>query len=462
MGNSSSRLEKLLEKEDVGDQKFFGLENFGNTCYCNSVIQCLFFCEPFRRNLRAYVEDDPAAFMGKEASLLSTLAMEYHQIALHKKRFGVYAPRKFVARLRRDNEIFRSFQHQDAHEFLNYLLNTCAEILQRESSEEQGRVNTPRATINTWIHDIFQGTLANETRCLTCETVSSREENFFDLSMEITQNTSLSTCLRNFAAMEQLRGTSKYYCETCCSLQEAQKRMRLVKTPQILALHLKRFKYIEELGRLVKLNYRVSFPLELKLYNTMDESIDADRLYRLFGIVVHVGSGLNHGHFISIVYSQGYWIIFDDENVDTITEDQLMNFFGSSQELFNVNGDEQGNTELGYILFYESVEEQSGTEHTKMAQSSAGHKPVSKTNSLNGNAVVNGSANRSSSTNAAAVSHTENDPANAADVKRDSVASNSSTGASKKSRLKKKTSRLGSLRSLTTPRGSASKQQDGG
>ena len=38
----------------------------------------------------------------------------------------------------------------------------------------------------------------NETRCLRCETVTSREEAFYDLSLEIEQNSSLTACLKNF------------------------------------------------------------------------------------------------------------------------------------------------------------------------------------------------------------------------------------------------------------------------
>lgn len=48
----------------------------------------------------------------------------------------------------------------------------------------------------TWVQDIFQGTLTNETRCLVCETVRSKDEEFLDLSVDIEQNTSLTHCLR--------------------------------------------------------------------------------------------------------------------------------------------------------------------------------------------------------------------------------------------------------------------------
>ena len=66
---------------------------------------------------------------------------------------------------------------------------------------------------------------------------------------------------------------SKYYCEECCSKQEATKRLRVKKLPQILALHLKRFKYMEHSNRYTKLSYRVVFPWELKLFNTVHQHI---------------------------------------------------------------------------------------------------------------------------------------------------------------------------------------------
>lgn len=139
------------------------------------------------------------------------------------------------------------------------------------------------------MQEIFQGTLTNETKCLCCETVRSKDEDFLDLSVDIEQNTSLTHCLRSecqftsccvprvvsplkcrvFSCHETLCSESKYYCEQCCSKQEATKRLRVKKLPQILALHLKRFKYVEQHNRFTKLTYRVVFPWELKLFNTV-------------------------------------------------------------------------------------------------------------------------------------------------------------------------------------------------
>lgn len=46
-------------------------------------------------------------------------------------------------------------------------------------------------------------------------------------------------------------------------------RMKIKKLPNILALHLKRFKYQEQLQKYIKLTYRVVFPFELRLFNTV-------------------------------------------------------------------------------------------------------------------------------------------------------------------------------------------------
>ncbi|XP_044105422.1 ubiquitin carboxyl-terminal hydrolase 12-like isoform X2 [Neovison vison] len=77
----------------------------------------------------------------------------------------------------------------------------------------------------TWVHEIFQGTLTNETRCLICETISSKDEDFLDLSVDVEQNTSITHCLRGFSNTETLCSEYKYYCEECRSKQEAHKRV---------------------------------------------------------------------------------------------------------------------------------------------------------------------------------------------------------------------------------------------
>ena len=66
-------------------------------------------------------------------------------------------------------------------------------------------------------------------------------------------------------------------------------RMKIKKLPNVLALHLKRFKYQEDVGKYIKLTYRVAFPFELRLFNTVDDAQNPDRLYELFAIVVHIG-----------------------------------------------------------------------------------------------------------------------------------------------------------------------------
>ncbi|KAK2970054.1 hypothetical protein RJ640_008915 [Escallonia rubra] len=345
----------------------------------------LYFCVPFREQLLEYYSSNKN-LADAEENLLTCLADLFMQISSQKKKTGVIAPKRFVQRLKKQNEIFRSYMHQipvpsivllldgavlsasggleDAHEFLNYLLNELVDILEKEShaaksdpetsSPSEKIANGPKNShpngtqkepLVTWVHKNFQGILTNETRCLRCETVTARDETFFDLSLDIEQNSSITSCLKNFSSTETLNAEDKFFCDKCCSLQEAQKRMKIKKPPHILVIHLKRFKYIEQLGRYKKLSYRVVFPLELKLSNTVE---DADAEYSLFAVVVHVGSGPNHGHYVSLVKSHNHWLFFDDENVEMIDESAVQTFFGSAQEY-------SSNTDHGYILFYERV-----------------------------------------------------------------------------------------------------------
>ena len=47
-----------------------------------------------------------------------------------------------------------------------------------------------------------------------------------------------------------------------------------------------------------------------------DDAMNPERLYDLVAVVIHCGSGPNRGHYISIVKSHGFWLLFDDDIVD--------------------------------------------------------------------------------------------------------------------------------------------------
>jgi len=369
----------------------------------------------------------------REETMLSALAELFVAISSQKKRTGSYPPKAFVARLRQEKEVFRSYMHQDAHEFLNFILNDIVETLQREAAEATRRraglpplsaaahrtavlgsandlvgleatagsaaaaaaaaaaapaaaaaaagagvpngghppgavpgapvvpgtgasvpAGLPAAPARTFVHDLFEGRLSNEVRCLRCETITERVETFLDLSVDIEQNSSLTSCLRSFSSTELMCQANKYFCDGCGSLQEAERRIRFKRLPRILSLHLKRFKYVqtprESVAKYKKLSYRVVFPLELRLCNTAADAEDGDRLYSLFAVVVHVGSGPNHGHYVSLIKSHGRWLLFDDDCVEVKDESELQTVFGSTSDELSV-----ASTEAGYILYYETV-----------------------------------------------------------------------------------------------------------
>lgn len=300
---------------------------------------------------------------GMSESLFTCLKDIFEALYVHESRVGVVSPYRFLEVLKKDNEMFRSAMHQDAHEFLNLLLNDVVENVEIHSKklEEEKNMNgaavkddfeqalaraMPKATTNTgWVHELFEGTLTSETKCLTCENVSQRDEAFLDLSVDLDEHTSVTSCLRKFSEEEMLCERNKFHCDNCGGLQEAEKRMKIKRLPKILALHLKRFKYTEDLQRLQKLFHRVVYPYHLRLFNTTDDAEDPDRLYELYAVVVHIGGGPYHGHYVSIIKTEDRgWLLFDDEMVEPVDKNYVQNFFGDRPGLA-----------CAYVLFYQET-----------------------------------------------------------------------------------------------------------
>jgi ubiquitin carboxyl-terminal hydrolase 9/13 len=314
---------------------------------------------------------ESASSYGMEESTFTALKDIFMALIANQSRTGVLSPQRFLEIFKRDNEMFRTSMHQDAHEFYGLVLNAVISNVEANAQrmkelappqDDSGLAQSMKTAVTSaatamglssgtrspgtgWVHEIFEGVLTSETKCLTCETASQRDETFLDLSIDLEQHSSVTSCLRKFSAEEMLCERNKFHCDNCGGLQEAEKRMKIKRLPKILALHLKRFKYTEDMTRLQKLFHRVVYPYHLRMFNTTDDAEDPDRLYELYAVVVHIGGNAYHGHYVSVIKTQDRgWLLFDDEMVEPVDKHYVRNFFGDKPGMA-----------CAYVLFYQET-----------------------------------------------------------------------------------------------------------
>ena len=92
MGQGTSRPDKEFFQELPENERYFGFENFGNTCYCNSVLQALYFSPPFRQRVLEYAAQLSSRSDAKE-SILTCLAELFAQVRLIMCVVRVYSSR---------------------------------------------------------------------------------------------------------------------------------------------------------------------------------------------------------------------------------------------------------------------------------------------------------------------------------------------------------------------------------
>lgn len=100
--------------------------------------------------------------------------------------------------------------------------------------------------------------------------------------------------------------------------------------------------------RNLKLFHRVVYPPTLRLFNTTDDVDDPDRMYELYAVVVHIGGGPYHGHYVTVVKNDetGNWMLIDDEAVEAVDDGFVGRFYGDRPGMASA-----------YVLFYQQVEQ---------------------------------------------------------------------------------------------------------
>ncbi|KAK9525870.1 hypothetical protein VZT92_016543 [Zoarces viviparus] len=267
---------------------------------------------------------------------------------------------------------FRGYAQQDAQEFLCELLDKVQHELE-STGKHTTTAGVPQKRlikqVLSVVNTIFHGQLLSQVTCLACDQRSNTVEPFWDLSLEFPEryhsnsresaahaSCHLTEMLAKFTETEALEGNI-YACEQCNSarrrssskpvlLTEAQKQLMVHKLPQVLRLHLKRFRWSGRNHR-EKIGVHVSFDqlLDVEPYCCREPKVvpcsgpsspsspgsatgsprPKHFLYDLSAVVMHHGKGFGSGHYTSYCYNTegGFWVHCNDSKLNVCSVEEV-------------------------------------------------------------------------------------------------------------------------------------------
>ncbi|CAG0889434.1 unnamed protein product [Darwinula stevensoni] len=179
-------------------------------------------------------------------------------------------------------------------------------------------------------------------RCLVCKSLSEKHDPFLDLSLDIPDRfvearpskgkeddspqpplCNLYDCLKNFTDVEELEDSELYHCNFCKDRQRSTKKFSIRRLPNVLCLHLKRFRWHAATQQRLKVNTPVQFPVfaldmsdfvQTGMHRTRHSRLGST-LYDLAAVIVHHGSGAGSGHYTAFAVNEGRWYHFNDRVV---------------------------------------------------------------------------------------------------------------------------------------------------
>ena len=318
--------DKLQQAVNFTSIPTYGLYNLGNTCYMNSILQCLSHTLPLRE---FYVSDEYKQFLNKRGDLSSDFKRVMVELWDSTSQLPVdpYVLRREV-KARTDR--FPDYTQHDAHGFMRFLLNELHEEINRASVEgrkspaDNETLGEACARHLTWedsrISELFGGMLRSEVCCSVCSDKSIVYIPFMDIALAIPKRhdrtaVSLSDCLAFLRRKETLNEEVRPYCNKCMDLTKSTKQLFVSSFPRYLVIQLKRFSYYPTRTKLTT-------PVKFTETWRLKDSSDKTHTYSLYGISCHLGD-LHGGHYVAYCCYKGIWRCFNDSMVSTVSWDHV-------------------------------------------------------------------------------------------------------------------------------------------
>ncbi|KAH7294343.1 hypothetical protein KP509_28G067600 [Ceratopteris richardii] len=326
-----------------------GLNNLGNTCFLNSVLQCLTYTPPLASYFQEGLHKTSCRVMG----FCAMCSLETHVKQALSSPGRVISPNHLVKNLRCISRSFHMGRQEDAHEYMRYLIEALQKCCPLDA-----HVSGPSSARKNFIQRIFAGQLQSQVKCSVCAHPSNTYDPFLDLSLDIVKADSLLKALARFTATDILDGDNKYFCGKCRRKVKAHKQFKIHDAPHVLTIQFKRFSSSGGFGGKIDKNVHFDRTLDLSPYvNGKEGKVK----YSLYGVLVHAGWSTHSGHYFCFVRtSADIWHRLDDSRVSQVSERSVLE-------------------QKAYILFYVREYEDQLSPNSRQHGSTAGKFDVSNT-----------------------------------------------------------------------------------
>lgn len=299
-----------IDYDSKAQTGYVGLNNQGATCYLNSLLQSYYTTRIFR-DLVNQIPTDPQSETKSKAVPLA-LQRIFYLLQLSNEPVGTM-------------ELTKSFGWDSTDAFTQHDIQELNRVLM-----DKLEMAMKGTKIENKLNDLFVGKMKSFIKCVDVPYESSREEDFWDIQLNVRGFKNLTESFKNYIEIEMLDGENKYQAGDEHGYQDAKKGVVFRSFPPILHLQLKRFEYDFMVDDLVKIDDYYEFPDKVDLRPFLDEDMPEEVKnenwnYKLHGVLVHQGS-ISNGHYYGLIKPEAHdekWLRFDDDKVWKATPNQV-------------------------------------------------------------------------------------------------------------------------------------------